>query len=220
MLKLLVFDWDDVIILGSKEGYYKCYKETLKELGIVLSDDEFHGRIQKRWGQPFKEELRELLLEHPAFLEQAVGIYTRKKFVENTFLDCLYEVSGANEILMNLSKKYTLAVATANHRQMLEEKIIPKFHIPPVFKRILTAYEVPNGKSKPDRYMLELIMHEQKVKPEECVYIGDAENDVGMARNASVEPIVVLTGHLTRAKAEELGVSKIIPDITHLEEVI
>lgn len=34
MKKLIIFDWDDVIILGAKKGYYRCYEETLNELGV------------------------------------------------------------------------------------------------------------------------------------------------------------------------------------------
>jgi len=45
MTKLIIFDWDDVIILGAKKGYYNCYKNTLKELGIVLDEKEIDKRI-------------------------------------------------------------------------------------------------------------------------------------------------------------------------------
>jgi len=50
--------------------------------------------------------------------------------------------------------------------------------------------------------------------------VGDAENDVQMARNAGIEPIVVLTGHLNKDKAESLGVENILPDITHLSNIL
>ena len=50
--------------------------------------------------------------------------------------------------------------------------------------------------------------------------VGDAENDVLMAKGADVTPIVVLTGHLTKEQAENLGVKFIIPDITRLEDVL
>ncbi len=220
MLRLIIFDWDDVITLGSKEGYYQCYRKTLKEFGIVLPEDELHRRIQKKWGQPFREELKELLLEHPGFLDKAVEIFRQKKFWSNTFVNCLYGVKGANETLIKLSKKYKLAVATGNQLQMLQEKIIPKFKVPNVFAQIITSHDIPPEKTKPDPYMLEIIMNKQNVNPNECVYVGDAENDVQMARNAGVEPIVVLTGHLNKEKARELRVSKIIPDITYLEKIL
>ena len=219
MLKLIIFDWDDVITLGSKEGYYQCYRETLKEFDIVFSEEELHKRIQKRGGQPFREELGELLLEHPEFLDKAVQIFNQN-FWGNTFVDCLYEVKGANKTLEKLSNKYKLAVATGNHPKMLKEKIISRFKVPDVFAQIITSHDIPSNKTKPDPFMLEVIMKDQKVLPEECVYVGDAENDVQMAQNAGVEPIVVLTGHLDKSKAEKLGVNKIYPDITYLEKIL
>ncbi|MBU4245864.1 MAG: HAD hydrolase-like protein, partial [Nanoarchaeota archaeon] len=51
-------------------------------------------------------------------------------------------------------------------------------------------------------------------------YVGDAKNDVLMARNARIEPIVVLTGHLSKSEAEVLKVKHIIPDVTEIEEVL
>ena len=41
MIKLLIFDWDDVITLGSKEGYYQCYRKTIKEFGIEYGFHNF-----------------------------------------------------------------------------------------------------------------------------------------------------------------------------------
>jgi beta-phosphoglucomutase-like phosphatase (HAD superfamily) len=55
MTKLIIFDWDDVIILGAKKGYYNCYKKTLKELGIVLDEKEIDKRIQDTWGNTDRE---------------------------------------------------------------------------------------------------------------------------------------------------------------------
>jgi phosphoglycolate phosphatase-like HAD superfamily hydrolase len=41
-----------------------------------------------------------------------------------------------------------------------------------------------------------------------------------MAQNAEVEPVVVLTGHLSQAEAAQLGVRHIIADITRLEGIL
>ncbi len=219
MIKLLVFDWDDVIILGAKEGYYVCYRETLKEFGIVFSEEELHRRIQRKWGQPFREELEELLIEHPELLKKACEVY-EKKFWGDTFLRALKEVEGANTVLETLSRTYILAVATGNHPRMLSEKIMPSFRIPNVFRQILTAFDVPPARMKPHPYMLETIMNTQGVSSDETLYIGDAANDVLMAQRAHVEPIVVLTGHLTRMQAEQLGVKTIIPTVTDLPDIL
>lgn len=218
MIKLIVFDWDDVVTLGSKEGYYACYRETLKELGIVFPENELHRRIQRRWGQPFREELKELLLERPELLNHASELF-EQKFWGDVFVRELYEVSGANELLTYLHSKYTLAVATGNHPDMLKKKIFPRFSIPDVFAQIITSFDVPPEKTKPNPYMLEHIMKIQNVTPAETIYIGDAENDARMAQSAKVEPIIVLTGHLNKQQAEKLGTKRILQDITALRQL-
>jgi phosphoglycolate phosphatase len=219
MTKLIIFDWDDVVTLGSIRGYYACYRETLDKLGVKLSEREIDRRIKRKWGQPFKEELRELLKEKPEILEKANEMF-KEFFWGNTFVDQLKEINGANAALRYLSDRYKLAVATGNHPKMLREKIFPKFNIPDVFVQIITSHDVPANKTKPNPYMLNAILKKQEVKPDESVMVGDAENDVLMARNAGVKPIVVLTGHLTRSSAKELGVVDILPDITYLQELL
>lgn len=221
MKKLIIFDWDDVIILGAKKGYYCCYEETLNELGVNLSEEEMDIRIKRKWGQPYKEELRELVKEKPEMLDEACRIYFEKKYLGETFVNELSEVVGVNELLIRLKAKYLLAVASANQREMILKKIMPKFNIPNVFCQIVTVHDdVLEGRSKPDPFMLQLILEKQVVAGNDTVYVGDAENDVLMARNAGVEPVVVLTGHLNKEEATGLGVKYVIPDVTQIESVL
>ncbi len=50
--------------------------------------------------------------------------------------------------------------------------------------------------------------------------VGDAKNDVLMGQAIGATPVVVLSGHLNREQAEELGVEHIIPDVTQIETVL
>lgn len=63
-------------------------------------------------------------------------------------------------------------------------------------------------------------MGRQDAESAETIMVGDARNDVMLARNAGILPVVVLTGHLSRFEAEELAVKDIIEDVTHLERVL
>ena len=220
MIELIIFDWDDVIILGSKEGYYNCYKKTLKELGIVLDDKEIDKRIENTWGNSDREIITELLKENPNLVNKACEIFYNKEFYGNTFIDSLKEVRGVNELLIRLKGKYKLAVASANKYDMIKDKIIPKFNIPNVFDQIVTVDDAPTGKSKPDPYMLQLILQTQGVSNKNAIFIGDAKNDVLMAKNAGVEPVVVLTGLISKTQAEALGVKYILSDVTKIEEIL
>jgi phosphoglycolate phosphatase-like HAD superfamily hydrolase len=218
--KLIVFDWDDVITLGAKEGYFACYEVVLQTLGVSLPEEVKRERVLRRWGTTHREELRELLEDHTHLLDQAARVY-EEAFFGDVFLNSLRVVEGTAETLRRLSQRYTLAVATGGHPQVIRERIMPRFGIPDVFARILSAYEISDpARKKPDPYMLNTIMEMLGMKNTDTVYVGDAYNDVRMAQNAGVEPVAVLTGHLSRTEAARLGVHHIIADITRLESIL
>ncbi len=219
MIKAIIFDWDDVIVTGSTEGYIKYYHETLSRLGVFLDAKEEKRRIFKNWGKSPKAELGGLLKEHPGKLNEACRLYDGILLNSDTFVNCVKPVTGVNSLLEGLVEKYTLAIATGIHPVLLK-KIMDKFGIPNVFSKIISAYDIDEKNQKPSPYSLNEIMAFLKVKSEETIYVGDAKNDVLMARNAHVEPIVVLTGHLSKSEAQGLKVKHIIPDVTKLEEVL
>ena len=221
MLKLVIFDWDDVITRGSTEAYFKCYHEAISSLGVNLDPEEEKRRILTKWGSPAREELRELLKERPKLLDEAEKRY-EEILMGNTFTDCLSLVSDdIPAMLERLKEKYTLAIATGVNPRLLKEKIMPKFGVPLVFSQIESVYDVPDPeKGKPHPYMVEQILTKQGIKPAEAILIGDARGDVLMAQAAGVIPIVVLTGHLKEEEAKNLGVYYIFPDVTHVEGLL
>lgn len=221
MLKLIVFDWDDVITIGSKEGYMKCYHDALVEVGVFLDPEEERKRILAKWSTPHREKFqRWLLKEKPELLDRACALYEKKLF-GGTFVNELIINVGTVELLHLLHSRYILCVATGMDPRLLKEVVVPKFRIPNVFGQVISTYEIDDPeKHKPHPHILESIMKKQNALPAETVFVGDAKDDVLMARAAHVEPIVVLTGHLNRKEAEELGVKYIISDLTKLECVL
>lgn len=98
---------------------------------------------------------------------------------------------------------------------------MPKFNIPHVFKEIVSVYTLPDPKyAKPHPKSAELILTKLGYSAEQAVVIGDAANDVKMAQAAGIQPVVVLTGHLTRHQAEELGVEDIIENVLNIESAL
>lgn len=220
MTRLIIFDWDDVFTLGSKEGYIKCLHETLVDLDVHLDPTEERKRILATWSQPHRAELKNLLRERPELVDRACEVY-EEKFFGGTFVESLKMVEGSIDLLNRLRGNYILAIATGAHPRVLKEKVMPRFHVPDVFAQIISGYEIDEPeKQKPHPYMLEEIMNTQGAKPEETIFVGDARSDVLMARNASVRPVVVLTGHLNKAGAEALGVKDILPTVSDLEQIL
>ena len=220
MIKLIIFDWDDVFTLGAKEGYFTCYRKAINSVGIFLSPEEEYKRILAKWGKSFREELKSLLKEKPQLVDNAYKTF-EKEYWGNTFVNELRLVEGANDMLQRLKSKHILAVATGNSSKMLKGRIMPHFQIPDVFSQIISSHDIEDQeKTKPHPYMLETIMKKQKVKKVETVFVGDAATDVQMAFNAGVTPIVVLTGQLDKPSAQKLGVKYILPTVTQLESLL
>ena len=219
MTKLIIFDWDDVFSQGSTTGYYKCYHEAISSVGVTLSPEEEKKRIASKWGSSHKEEIEALLRETPHLVEKACKSYEEHLF-GNTFVDCLSFIPGSAEMLERLSNTYTLAIASGVHPKLLKERVMKKFGISPtLFAEIITAYDLDDpAKAKPHPHSAETIMQRTGFAPNETVMVGDAGNDVRMARNAGIEPIVVLTGHLSRSEAGDLSVAHIIENVTLLEK--
>ncbi|HSD55862.1 MAG TPA: HAD-IA family hydrolase, partial [Candidatus Saccharimonadales bacterium] len=101
----------------------------------------------------------------------------------------------------------------------LKNRLFPKFGISKdIFAKIMTIYDLDDmAHAKPHPFMPQKIMEETGIKPEETVLVGDAASDMQMAWNAGVEPIAVLTGHLSEQEAKQLGVKHIVDNVTLLE---
>jgi HAD superfamily hydrolase (TIGR01549 family) len=220
MIKLIVFDWDDVIVLGAKNGYFACYHKAVEGVGVHLTPEEEKKRILAKWSKPYREELKELLKEKPELVDQACTIF-EKEYWGDTFTSELSLVPGVVELLTKLSKTYKLAVATGKHPKMLKEHEIPHFKIPQVFSHIISSHDISDvEKMKPHPYMLEKIMKDTGVLPVETIFVGDAATDVQMAIAARVVPVVVLTGHLHKDEAVHMGVQHIIDSVIQLPSLL
>lgn len=220
MLKLIIFDWDDVFTLGSTQGYRKCYHEAAVGVGIHLDTKVEKERIDSKWGSSHVDEIKALLVDNPELVEKACALYEEHLF-GNTFVDCLSVVKGSLELLERLKGKYALALATGVHPKLLREAIMPRFNIPDVFAQIITSYDLDDSSlAKPHPLSAQKIMEEQNVGADETVMVGDAANDMKMADAAGINRIAVLTGHLNREQAEELGVIHIVENVTRIESIL
>jgi phosphoglycolate phosphatase-like HAD superfamily hydrolase len=220
MIELIIFDWDDVFTLGSTDGYYACYRKALRGVGVDLGEGEEDRRIRAKWGSGHVAQIKDLLKEHPNLVSKAVDVY-ETSFFGDVFVDCLSIVPGSQALLQKLARSYKLAIATGSHPDIFKKRILKKFGIPDVFSQVSTIYDIDDiSHAKPHPYMVNKILETQGVPPQNAIVVGDATNDVLMARNAGVMPVVVLTGHLNKEQANKLKVKYIIDKVTDLPEVL
>lgn len=213
--KLIIFDWDDVFIIGSKHAYIACYLQVLKDLNIKMSRKDAQKIIIDMWGKSYQAVVENLLVKSPELTSKGIKLYEKYCF-SDTFYNKLKFIDGGNKAIETLSQKYTLALATGQDPKIFEH-VVRKFGIKNKFAKIVFSCEIKNAnKQKPHPYALKKIMKDLGFKPHETVFVGDAENDMLMAKNAHVIPIAVLTGHLTKPQAQKLGVKYIIDNVTKL----
>jgi len=219
MTKLLIFDFDGVIISGSNQGYFTCYHKALESVGIVLEPEDERKKILEKWGKGYKIQIEYLLNQHQDLIPKALESY-EKCYYSPLFEANIKLIKGADTSLQKLSEKYNLAIASGMMTKTLE-KYLNQFNIKKHFKYVLSSDEIKNPEDKkPSPFMLNMVLKHFQEHNKNAVYIGDGPGDVEMAVNAEIEPIVVLTGHLSEEETKNLGVKKIIKDINYLEDVL
>ncbi|MBI2074516.1 MAG: HAD family hydrolase [Candidatus Levybacteria bacterium] len=219
MVKLVIFDFDGVIITGSNEGYFRCYHKTLETVGVSLDPSEERKRILQIWGKGYKYQLQLLLKEHPEILPKAVKIY-EKYYWSPLFSINIKLIKGAKGVLTRLSKLYTLVIGAGMRRKRLEI-LTKQFKLEKYFKIIISNSDIENpDNKKPSPYMLNMIVDRYRVHKNEAIYVTDAKSDVEMALKAGITPVIVLTGHLSKDEAKKLKIKYIIPDIAHLPKLL
>jgi len=219
MIRLIIFDWDGTIAVGAAEGYLNCYRETFKKLKLDFTPRGEEIRNLISIGPTHVQEIKQIFKDKPGLIEPARKIY-EAELIGESLLNYVNLMPGTKELLLRLKNKYLLAVATGTMRQVVEA-VLNKFHIPNVFNQIMTHHKLPDLKLvKPNPYIAQTILKTQRVEAQEAVVVGDSDWDISMAVNAGITPVAVLTGYLTEGRAKKLGAKFIIPDITHLEEVL
>jgi HAD superfamily hydrolase (TIGR01509 family) len=223
MYELLIFDWDDVFTLGSTRGYYACYHQAIESVGIELSPEEEKRRIDSKWGSPHRVEIEALLKEYSELIDRAVIEYEKALF-SNVFIDELTLQPGSIELLNIVSKTHKLAIASGINPKLLKENIFRKFDIANVFDEIVTTYDVAELKDetmcKPHPFSINLIRERLGVEAESTLMIGDAKNDLLMAKSAGVKFTAVLTGHLSKDDATQLGADYVLNDVSELMQIL
>jgi phosphoglycolate phosphatase-like HAD superfamily hydrolase len=97
--------------------------------------------------------------------------------------------------------------------------LLARFRLRSLFQHVVSTGDISEPqKQKRTGYHLGKLLREEGLKPDEALVVGDAVVDVQMARQQHVPLIVVLTGHLDRQQARELGVETVLPSIADLPE--
>jgi phosphoglycolate phosphatase len=184
--ELLVFDWDGTL-MDSEAHIVACVEAAVRDLNLpVPSQDAIRNII----GLGLLEAVNTLFPGHKAGLHQEIANRYRVHFFKDSESPSqLFE--GAREVLSKLSQQgYLLAVATGKGRKGLDYAL-ESTGLAEFFHLTRCADETF---SKPHPEMLNQILEQAGVEPEQALMIGDTEYDLEMAVNAGMPSLGVTYG--------------------------
>ncbi len=178
---VLAFDWDGTL-LDSIDRTRATYRVIFQELGIPFDDELFRRHYSPDWRRMYDR----------LHVDRDLWPHIDRRWIEIYESEVSGLVPGVAEslgLLRRLGKR--LALVTAGHRSRVEMELRAN-DLVGVFDTAVYGNEVPH--QKPDPAPMLLASRYLKVEPAEIILIGDAPEDMTMAKRAGSLPVGVLTG--------------------------
>lgn len=175
------FDWDGTLI-DSIGRTLATYRQLLGEFGIPFDEAEFRANYAPDWRRIYRR----------VGLEETHWPRADRRWVELYETEVAGLVPGAEAALTALrAAGVRVALVTAGHRARVELEMRAN-GVDGVFDAVVFGDEVPH--QKPDPAPIQLAAKYLHVAPAGVVFVGDAGDDMTMARRAGGTAIGVLTG--------------------------
>jgi len=183
--ELVVFDWDGTLI-DSAGTIAHALQAAARDIGVEPPSDAVARHII---GLGLGDALRHAL---PNLPESSYGVLSER--YRHHYLDraeALELFDGVVELLDDLAAaQMPLAIATGKSRAGLDQAL----KLSGIGHRFLASRCADECHSKPHPQMLDELMDEFGVTPQQVVMIGDTSHDLNMARNAGVDGVAVSYG--------------------------
>jgi phosphoglycolate phosphatase len=194
--ELIVFDWDGTL-MDSTGMIVHSIQAAARDLELIPPTEDAARHII---GLGLGDALRHALPDLPeARYEELVDRYRHHYLSRDHEIDLF---DGAADLVRMLADKGRwLAVATGKSRRGLDRALVHS-GLGVFFGATRCADECH---SKPHPQMLEELMAEFAVLPEQTLMIGDTTHDLLMAKNAGVDALAVSYGAHPRAALEQVA---------------
>ncbi|MDH5719158.1 MAG: HAD-IA family hydrolase [Spirochaetia bacterium] len=185
-IKLVIYDWDGTL-MDSVGLITKSILLAFKELGLQEISEE---KAKSIIGLGLYEALKVLAPDSPTETHDLLLETYRKHFSEAAETGMIL-FSGVKTAVQEHHKNgLQMAVATGKSRRGLDLDFI-RSGIGSYFQ---TTRTVDECRAKPDPHMIEDILQELDIKPENAVMVGDTTFDMQMAQTAGVRKIAAAYG--------------------------
>lgn len=210
MLKAIVFDYNGTLA-DDLDLAVESYFRAANERGHRLAREKVVAHIS----QPPSAKRRLYFGDIPD--AEWTAIIERRKQLYAEMADTGFRLFPQTEsALTRLSRCYRLGVLSNTFRSLYEKRF--PAHLARLLQASLFFDEVPDPKPSPAplRAMLQAL----KTAPGECGYVGDALEDVQMARAAGVRAFAVATGVCRPEELRAAGADWVGADLGALTEYL
>ncbi len=183
MIKLIIFDYDGVIV-DSFSTIYEIYKIICKKLNKRYPKDI--EAFRNIYGRTFLDLYENLKINTQEEKEKAEIIYREELLQKEPKI-----FEGMAEIIKTLYKKYRLIVVSSNYKEEVEQKL-KKFGILPYFSTIIGKIDnAPTNLRKSDE--LVKIIKKFNLTNKEVIMIGDRVIDYTEAKKIGLDNIILVS---------------------------
>lgn len=214
-LKAVLFDMDGVLF-DSMPYHADAWHEVMKMHGMNLEKEEAYMH-EGRTGRETINLISKRLRGREATDAEMNAIYEGKCKLFNANPPAP-EMPGAMDLLSALKQSgIKIVLVTGSGQHSLFDRL--EIHYPGIFSKdkMITAYDVKNGKPNPEPYIKGL--EKAGVFADEAIVVENAPLGVESAHAASIFTVAVNTGPLNPQILKDSGANLVFPSLNKLVEV-
>jgi HAD superfamily hydrolase (TIGR01509 family) len=202
----MLFDWDGTL-LDSYRADRAAYRRMFHAVGVRWDAAQLDKNYSPDWYRIYR----------------AVGIPRRRWKEADRLWARFYRrqktalLPGARRVLRQLARRYTLALVSSGSRARVVRQL-REFRLSGLFAARVCAEDVT--RRKPHPAALRKALRQLRLPPEACVFVGDAAEDVEMARRAGVFVIAVLGPFPTHRRLRAARPDRLIHSVTDLPRLL
>ena len=198
----MLLDWDGTL-LDSYHADFRAYLSMFRSLGVAWGAEELTRHYSPNWYRVF--QAAGLPRSEWALADR---LWRRAYSKENPQL-----LPGARRVLRELRRAYVLGLVTSGNRRRVRRQLTG-FGLAHYFSACVCSEDA--SRKKPHPAPLKIALRQLALPPSVCVYVGDAPEDIVMARRAGVHAIGVRGPFPTSERVRAAGPDALLDSIAEL----
>ncbi|HVB85416.1 MAG TPA: HAD family hydrolase [Candidatus Dormibacteraeota bacterium] len=176
--RVVLLDWDGTL-LDSYAADSRAYMAMFRALKIKWGEAELKQHYCPNWYEVYRAA------RVPRSKWRLADRLWREAYSEER----PKLLPGARSVVRALARRFRLGLVTSGSRDRVRQQIVG-FGFEELFAACVFSEDCT--RKKPHPAALHLALKRLSARAEDCVYVGDAAEDIEMARRAGVRPIGVL----------------------------